>query len=671
MHYISEYEKNAIKKVIPYLLEFPQIVEIIKVNSWRYQTIEDILWNIISNFKVSDARGVFLNAIANNEVVDIVYTDKADDAFTYGTDKPLYQAYGTGHFYSQASYVSGLSKSISDEKMIRAVKAKIIQNNTNCAIEDIIEALKLYFNAEKIGIYEYYPLGTSISLSGNNLEISSSGVHNTIKKMLPTCVNLENIYINDKKYDLFKYNNTSYYGHSRYPMVLKDGVSKYQYLSKSINLSDKNEEYIKTNITNFSDKSICCIVGEFNTIKNNSTLLSCEGFSLQAITLEDNNTYICIKHNNNIYSSNVLVKENTQYEIILYNDNNILKLWIYQKISINGNLNKDSSYIFNTISNKKPFMEIPNFTLGEFPIYINCTDTNGTIGDYADFIYHAILFGIKNDSGVILNEYYVTCYGEKHLLFNCLENKNHLEIKTNKELLTDLTVNQMYFNYRNAHSGNRYCYFDGKSGIDYYLSYQNIDCNINNIEISFDICSPISISEGVVLSGFIGYDDSSYITLNEDGSITITFIKEVLSEEGNEHIKEIHTHCTDSILKENEYANIKIIIKENKILVYKNNILNSTNDFDGNIQNMPNIFKLGYGINSNFKGIIRNLKFNIDGNSEDNSYKSNIQIDLKNGLRDNLNDIEYINNGARFISVPQLISDTNNVDLYNNLITIR
>ena len=144
MYYISDYRKRAIDKIIPYLINFPQVVKIIENSADRYQAIEDLLWKIADNFKVDDARGIFLDVHAHNEVVDILYTDKAKDAFTYGTDVPLYQAYGTGHYYSQASYISGIKKDVSEDKLIRAIKAKIIQNNTNGSIEDLIESLKLY-----------------------------------------------------------------------------------------------------------------------------------------------------------------------------------------------------------------------------------------------------------------------------------------------------------------------------------------------------------------------------------------------------------------------------------------------------------------------------------------------------------------------------------------------
>lgn len=682
MYYISEYEKNAIKKVIPYLLEFPQIVEIIKVNAGRYQAIEKLLWDIISNFKVNDARGIFLDIIANNEVVDIIYTDKADDAFTYGTNEPLKQAYGTGHFYSQASYTSGSSKNISDDKMIRAVKAKIIQNNTNGTIEDILESLKLYFNATSIGLSEFYPLGTSITLSGKNLEISSSGVYETLKKMLPICVNLNNIYIDDKKYDLFKYNNTSSYGYTRYPMVLKDGISKYQYISKSISLNSEKQEYIKTNYVSFNNKLISCIIGQFTDKKNNSTLLNCGDLSIQTIALENDKTCICVKYNENIYSTNIEVNKDNQYEIILYNDNNTLKLWVYEKINISGNLNKDTSYIYSVISNKNPILEIPEFvTTEEAPIYINCENTNEEITNYGDFIYHAILFGVKEDNNVKLNEYYVTCYGEKHVLFNCLENKNHLEIYTNDDLKTNLTIKQNIFNYREIHSGNRYCYFDGKSGIDYYLSYENINCYVNNVEISFDICCPTSISDGaVLLSNFIGNsigsNDVSYIFLYGDGSIVVTIPITTYNEETGKYDEYIHhIHTDENVIKIGEYSNIKIIINNEGIFIYKNNILQSSNKYNQEtiFYNMPNILKLCYGMGyPSFKGIIKNLKFNIDGELEENKYSLKLDADLKNTLADNSNAVEYINKGARFISVPQLISNTNNRDIYNNnIISVR
>ena len=51
MYYIDDYKKRAIDKIIPYLVDFPQVVKIIENSADRYQAIEDLLWNIARNFK--------------------------------------------------------------------------------------------------------------------------------------------------------------------------------------------------------------------------------------------------------------------------------------------------------------------------------------------------------------------------------------------------------------------------------------------------------------------------------------------------------------------------------------------------------------------------------------------------------------------------------------------
>ena len=121
MYYIDNYREEAINKLVPYLISFPDIVKLTENSADRYQAIEDVLWKIATNFRLVDSRGVFLDAHAHNEVVELIYTDKARDAFTYGATwseadwaqgnyNP--RVFGTGKFYSQASYLSGVSKNV-------------------------------------------------------------------------------------------------------------------------------------------------------------------------------------------------------------------------------------------------------------------------------------------------------------------------------------------------------------------------------------------------------------------------------------------------------------------------------------------------------------------------------------------------------------------------------
>ena len=678
MYYIDDYKKRAVNKIIPYLIEFPQIVKIVENSASRYQAIEDVIWNIANNFRVDDARGVFLDALAHNEVVDIVYTDKANDAFTYGTDKPLFQAYGKGHYYNQGSYISGLRKDISEDKMIRAIKAKIIQNNTNGTVEDLIESLKLYFNAQNVKIYESYPLNLSVMLSGKNLEISSSGNYETIKKMLPACISLNNIYLNSYNFDLFTYDDNTSYGESRYPILVGDSVDKYFYISQSISLESDFQEYIQTNHQNFEDNLYCCIAGEFTKIQENSTLLSSgdindEYFSIcTSVDQNDSLKYISLNYNGIIYPTDIEAKEDTRYTIVLHNINNTLKLWVFNSIQINGDtLDKDNSFLNNLLSNTQPKIEIPNFTTINSPILINSLSENNNKINFGNFIYYAIIFGNSADNNTGITEYYTTCFGEKQIVFNCLENKNHLNINTLNPLSSNIMHKQSYFNYKAKHSNGKYVYLDGKSSVRYYLAYENTDCDITDFKVSFETCCPISVSNGKIINGFVGYDDTSSIYFNDENSLCISFTVKNVSktEDGQETITtELLTYKTETnIISPDEYCIFDIELNNKNLKIYKNSKLISSLDIDGTIINLPKIIRIGKDTENNFyKGFLRNIKINVNGINENLSYNRNIILPYINKLIDKEKIYEYVNEGARLITVPQLITDTTSTDLYGN-----
>ena len=129
MYQILDYKQRAINMIIPYLLEFPQITSIVEQDAERYQDIEKVIWQLATYLKLNDSRGIWLDQKVANSVTNIIYTDVAEDAFTYGTDNPQMQGYGAGHYYSQADYISGTNLTVSESKLIRGVKSKIIRNN--------------------------------------------------------------------------------------------------------------------------------------------------------------------------------------------------------------------------------------------------------------------------------------------------------------------------------------------------------------------------------------------------------------------------------------------------------------------------------------------------------------------------------------------------------------
>lgn len=533
MYYIDDYRQQAINKIIPYLIEFPEIVSIIENSADRYQAIEDVLWRIANNFKVVNSRGVFLNAHAHNEVVDLVYTDKAKDAFTYGTEFPDTQAFGTGHFYSQASYLSGISKDVSEDKLIRAVQEKIIQNNTNGTIQDFIEAMKLHFNATSVNIYESYPLAISLMLSGEKLELSSSGNKEAIKKCLPACVSLNNLYINDHLFDQFIYSNKSGYANdSRYPITLGDSDYLYKYISTAVNLNSNNEEYIKINSpfynVDFAQDEIPfeCICGQLTELNNNGVIYSfiynstnIYKISLTTTQIEGEYYFVLSRtmwdntnstwQNINTFNTNIKAELNKDYTFLLsinHDSFDFFRTWIFDGIKLIGqNSLQDTSWVYNTIQNNINFTQIQlnttNISYNEQNIInaeiINYNNRN--INNYSDFTYYCILGGVlNNENNIDINNesshYYITCFGEKNILFNCLSNNNHIIINTDSALQNSLTVKQSSYNYKKWHSNGKYFNIYNKNNQPSirWNSQQPIDSLINSFDLSFDLCLPIN-----------------------------------------------------------------------------------------------------------------------------------------------------------------------------------
>lgn len=754
MYYIDDYRKKAIEKMIPYLIEFPQIVKIVESSADRYQAIEDVLWKIANNFKVSDSRGVFLTAHANNEVTNIIYTDKAKDAFTFGTDAPLYQAYGTGHYYSQGSYISGIKKSVSEDKLIRAVQSKIIQNNTSGTVEDIIEALKLLYNAEHVKVYESYPLNLSIMLVGGNLEISSSGNYENIKQFVPACVKFNNIFVDTSMFDIFQYDTSSSYGDSRYPIRVQDSIDKYNYISFSVNLDSEFKEYVKTNHEKFDDNMYVCVCGQFTKINNDATLISScssvlteeeendenvneesdilvvedildgegddnldgnepddggndnedddepddippedepstqdniNGFRVK-ISEVDGVNYLSVQYNDQLYVSEHVVNEEDRYAVIVYNKDNKLMTWFVKGTPLNGELYPDNDVVFNRVNAIEPDILIEGFTTVDAPMYINCMNKNDEKCDFADFTYYAITFGNMSNQEAICTEYYASCYGEKQFLFNCLENKNHLDIYTNNPLVSNIMTKQSYYNYKKNFSAGKYLYLDGKSGIDYYINENDIECNIVNADIEFDICMPNEISTGPIVSNFINnQEDNANIYFDSDGALHVRFIvmeDYAVEEDVTESIPvQYDEHTGSNVIQVGEYASFKVSFTEQYINIYKNSNLIHSIFMSEDIKNLSKTLKIGYDndLNKFYKGFIKNVKVSVNTNivsEEDNSiiseYNINLNMPYDNKLKDLDNKFKYTNFGARFLTVPQLINDKTNLDLYGNeLISIR
>lgn len=199
---IDNHKELALSDIIPYLLQFNEIYKMGELSGNRYQVIEDIVWKLLYNLDYNQAKGVWLDYIGNKVGQARTWTAKPEGAFTFGGLRS--EGFGAGKFLGSSG--SGSSKNVrSDSSFVNAIKAKIIQNNTDTSLDDLINACKLLYNGKIVRIHESYPTSISqIDIYGSSL-LKDQYATSTLKATLPAGVSLSQV-IYHSFYNLFKNN---------------------------------------------------------------------------------------------------------------------------------------------------------------------------------------------------------------------------------------------------------------------------------------------------------------------------------------------------------------------------------------------------------------------------------------------------------------------------------
>lgn len=200
---IDNHEEKALSTIIPYLLQFPELYGLAKNSGTRAQSIEDIAWELLWNLDTDSANGVWLDYLGKKVGQSRTYSPTIEGAFTFGGTSA--EGFGAGKFLSSALTGPSTKVARSDANFRNAIKEKIIENNTDCSLDELIQACKLLYNALIVNINENYPAGiSSIYMYGASL-IQSSNANAEIKRMMPAGVSLGNVYFKNI-YNLFKNN---------------------------------------------------------------------------------------------------------------------------------------------------------------------------------------------------------------------------------------------------------------------------------------------------------------------------------------------------------------------------------------------------------------------------------------------------------------------------------
>ena len=197
---IDNHKELATEAPIPYLLQFPEFYKLVEQSGDRHQAIESIIWQLLRSLDYTTASGVWLDYIGKKVGQSKIYSPKPTDAFTFGGTKP--EGFGAGRFKSAQS-LKGTRVARSDASFRNAIRAKIIQNNTDTSLDELISACKLLFNAKLVRIIEKYPANIEeIHLYGSNV-LQTLDALEVIKSSLAAGVSLEHLYYHNF-YNLFE-----------------------------------------------------------------------------------------------------------------------------------------------------------------------------------------------------------------------------------------------------------------------------------------------------------------------------------------------------------------------------------------------------------------------------------------------------------------------------------
>lgn len=245
---IDNHEEKALSVIIPYLLQFPEIYGLAKSSGTRAQYLEDVAWELLWNLDTDSANGVWLDYLGKKVGQSRAYSPTVEGAFTFGGTTA--EGFGEGKFLSSA--LTGPSTKIarSDANFRNAIRAKIIENNTDCSLDELINACKLLYNAHIVRVNENYPAGiSSIYMYGNSL-IQSSNANAEIKKMIPAGVSLDHVYFQNV-YNLFKNNAFISYSSDFLIPPTDDFILSFNFVPDTVN---SNNIYLLSESVSFSQE---------------------------------------------------------------------------------------------------------------------------------------------------------------------------------------------------------------------------------------------------------------------------------------------------------------------------------------------------------------------------------------------------------------------------------
>lgn len=375
---IDNHKELALADIVPYLLQFPELYSSTEQSGDRYQVIEDTIWKLLYNLDYTTANGVWLDYIGKKVGQNRIYTPKTTDAFTFGgTSK---EGFGAGKFKGILT-VKNTKTARTDALFRNAIKAKIIQNNTDTSLDELIEACKLLFNAKVVNVEEQYPAGIkAINMYGSSL-LQTLDAQETIKLWIPAGVSLKQV--------LF---------HIFYNLFKDDAFIEYTTLLPEI---DNFELSFAIQPDLMPDKKIGlfsqgpAFSSQHQAIRMSYDTTNGFSFSLSPSYYNDNNL------GNTYYNDEVLdIYQDASEELVLSGGADYFKKNEVVNIKITRTNNKFSLYVNNNLIDEKEFQSLYKIDQYNTKLFLGVSD-----GIYynSGSIYSLLLKNLTKDT-ILIND---------------------------------------------------------------------------------------------------------------------------------------------------------------------------------------------------------------------------------------------------------------------------
>jgi hypothetical protein len=253
MEQYKNHEERAVDAIIPYLFEFPNLIEYLKVTTaYRYQTIEDVLWYIWSQLDLDNATGVWLDYLAL-KVGWIESEGDINEWFTLGPTgwgfgfaqgtfftrrTPWFQflqlpkpfqfgpvgtgyGFGTGLFnaqndpdinyddegygFRQGRFYTGEDtgyyneSEFNDDQKRDLIRIQIAKNHSSGLYKEVAYIAQKLTNASRVLVTTVPPAGINLTIYGASLRYNRDTTWSNIEAILPAGVSLNNVYYLDGK----------------------------------------------------------------------------------------------------------------------------------------------------------------------------------------------------------------------------------------------------------------------------------------------------------------------------------------------------------------------------------------------------------------------------------------------------------------------------------------